>query len=63
MKKSMKSIVAVGIGLSIVNGSIAPVLAIDNQKSSDTTSKQTISDDSNSIINRQVAFRDCSKFA
>lgn len=53
MKKNIKNIVAIGIGLSIVSGSINPVLAIENQKNNEVVSAQIINDESNSIINGQ----------
>lgn len=53
MKKNIKKIVAIGIGLSIVSGSINPVLAIENQKNNEIVNTQIINDESNSIINGQ----------
>lgn len=53
MKKNIKKIVAIGIGLSIVSGSINPVLAIENQKNNEVVSAQIINDESDSIINGQ----------
>ncbi len=53
MKKNIKKIVAIGIGLSIVSRSINPVLAIEGQKNNEIVSAQIINDESNSIINGQ----------
>ncbi|ABR35996.1 TolC family protein [Clostridium beijerinckii] len=53
MKKNIKRMVAIGIGLSIVSGSINPVLAIENQKNNEVVSAQIINDESDSIINGQ----------
>ncbi|NRT91899.1 TolC family protein [Clostridium beijerinckii] len=53
MKKNIKNIVAIGIGLSIIGGSINPVLAMDSQKNNEVVSAQIINDESNSIINGQ----------
>lgn len=53
MKKNIKMMVAIGIGLSIISGSINPVLAMDIQKNNEVVSAQIINDESNSIINGQ----------
>ena len=53
MKKNIKKIVAIGIGLSIMSGSIVPVFAAETQKSTEIINTQIINDESNLIINGQ----------
>lgn len=52
MKKNLKKIIVVGIGLSMMSGSITAVSATDIQKNSNS---QIITDESSSIINGQSA--------
>ena len=54
MNKNIKKIIAIGIGLSIMNGNIISVLAAEKTDSSESITKQVIADDNNSLINGQV---------
>lgn len=66
MKKSIKKVVAIGIGISIMNGAMVQAFAVENneknivQTSTDKTkgldniTKKVIENESNSIINGQV---------
>lgn len=54
MNKNIKKIIAIGIGLSIMNGNIISVLAAEKADSSESITKQVIAYDSNSFINGQV---------
>ena len=54
MNKNIKKIIAIGIGLSIMNGNVISVLAAEKTDSSESIIKQVIADDNNSLINGQV---------
>lgn len=54
MKKNIKRVAAIGIGLSIMSGNIIPVFAGETSNSSESITKQIITDEGNSIINGQT---------
>ena len=56
MKKSINKIIAIGIGVSMMGGSIVPAFAAETSKSSDIINKQVITTENNSIINGQVIY-------
>ncbi|MCE5220261.1 MAG: hypothetical protein LLF98_03055 [Clostridium sp.] len=54
MKKNIKKIVAIGIGLNVMSGSIIPAFAADTLKRTENINTQIINDESSSIINGQA---------
>lgn len=54
MNKNIKKIIAIGIGLSIMNGNIISVLAAEKTDISESITKQVIVYDNNLLINEQV---------
>ena len=54
MNKNIKKIIAIGIGLSIMTGNMIPVLAAEKVDSSESITKQTITDENSLITNGQA---------
>ncbi|EHI98396.1 hypothetical protein CDLVIII_1705 [Clostridium sp. DL-VIII] len=55
MKKNIRKVAAICIGLSIMNTIVTPAFAVDTQKSNESINTEIINDESNSIINGQIS--------